>query len=113
MKHLAPILLVLLAAAAGCRRADIRTCIVEIPSLTAENTNEVVKAFQLGNPNDPRSLRTYEGVDTGSFVFDLDGKTLTLRYDSMKIAQTNIRMLIEAKGLEVVFPENTTGRAGY
>jgi hypothetical protein len=29
------------------------------------------------------------------------------------VAQTNLRMAIEAKGLKVVYPPNTTGRAGY
>ncbi len=36
-----------------------------------------------------------------------------MKYDSMTVAQTNIRMAIESKGIKVVFPENTTGRAGY
>jgi Fe-S cluster biosynthesis and repair protein YggX len=37
----------------------------------------------------------------------------TTAYDSMKIAKTNIRMLIESAGVEVLFPSNTTGVAGY
>ena len=52
-------------------------------------------------------------VEMPSLTFDFDKKTLTMKYDSMKIAQTNIRMLIESKGVEVHFPSNTTGVAGY
>ena len=58
------------------------------------------------NPTDITSAQS-----KAKFVFD--AKTLTMRYDSMKIAQTNIRMLIESKGVEVHFPSNTTGVAGY
>jgi hypothetical protein len=37
-----------------------------------------------------------------------------MKYDSMKIAKTNIRMLIEAAGVEVHFPSNNaSGVAGY
>ena len=36
-----------------------------------------------------------------------------MKYDSMKIAKTNIRMLIESAGVEVLFPSNATGVAGY
>ena len=113
MNKLLVFALALLTVFAGCRRSDVRSCTVEIPSLTAANRDEVVKAFQLGDPNDPRVIRTYDGIDMGSLEFDLEKRTLTLKYDSMKIAQTNIRMLIARRGLEVVFPENTTGRAGY
>ena len=42
-----------------------------------------------------------------------DMEHLQLKYDSMTVAQTNIRMAIESNGIHVVFPENTTGRAGY
>lgn len=37
-----------------------------------------------------------------------------MKYDSMKIAHTNIRMLLQEAGLEVVFPKNNkSGVAGY
>ena len=99
------------AAMSGCRREDIREFTVEMPSLTEADKSKVVDAFTIRSPGRPP--RVYEGILSDSFKFDFDKKTLTLKYDSMKIAQTNIRMLIQGKGVEVVFPTNTTGVAGY
>lgn len=94
--------ILILSALVGCRRADIREMTVEMPELVEADKPAVVKA-----------LSRYEGIDGDSFKWNLDRKTLTLKYDSMTVAQTNIRMAIESKGIKVVFPENTTGRAGY
>ena len=105
------IAIVSLAALCGCRREDIREFTVEMPSLTEADRQKVVDAFTIRSPGRPP--RVYEGIFTDSFKFDFDKKTLTMKYDSMKIAQTNIRMLIESKGVEVLFPSNTTGVAGY
>ena len=102
---------VMVAFLAGCRREDIREFTVEMPSLTEADKSKVVDAFTIRSPGRPP--RVYEGILSDSFKFDFDKKTLTLKYDSMKIAQTNIRMLIQNKGVEVVFPTNTTGVAGY
>ena len=92
----------LATCAIGCRRADIREMTVEMPALS-----------EADKPIVTRALSQYAGVDKTSFKWDLEKKTLTLKYDSMTVAQTNIRMAIEAKGVKVVFPENTTGRAGH
>ena len=99
------------ATMSGCRREDIREFTVEMPSLTEADKSKVVDAFTIRSPGRPP--RVYEGIFTDSFKFDFEKKTLTMKYDSMKIAQTNIRMLIQGKGVEVVFPTNTTGVAGY
>ena len=99
------------AALAGCRREDVREFTVEIPGLTQESTQKVVDAFTLRKPGQPP--RVYDGIRPDTFAFDFDKKTLTMKYDSMKIAKTNIRMLIESAGVEVHFPSNTTGIAGY
>ena len=105
------IAIVALATLVGCRREDIREFTGEMPSLTEADKQKVVDAFTIRSPG--RQPRVYEGIFTDSFKFDFDKKTLTMKYDSMKIAQTNIRMLIESKGVEVLFPSNTTGVAGY
>ena len=110
-KSLLLITIVALAALSGCRREDIREFTVEMPSLTEADKSKVVDAFTIRSPGRPP--RVYEGIFLESFKFDFEKKTLTLKYDSMKIAQTNIRMLIQDKGIEVVFPTNTTGVAGY
>ncbi len=96
---------------AGCRREDVREFTVEIPGLSQENRQKVVEAFVIKKPG--QSPRVYDGIRTDTFAFDFGKKTLTMKYDSMKIAQTNIRMLIQDAGVEVSFPSNTTGVAGY
>jgi len=88
--------------AAGCRRADFREYTFEIPGMTDENKSVIQKAVTF-----------YDGVNPDSLVFDLEKKTLTLRFDSMKVAQTNIRMAIEEKGIAVKYPEKKEAEAGY
>ena len=87
---------------AGCRRTDVREFTISIPGLTPANQAEVVAA-----------LAKYQGVEQGSYRWDFAKKTLTLRYDSMTVAHTNLRMAIEEKGIAVEYPENTTGKAGH
>ena len=103
--------LALLAVCGGCRREDMRTAIIDIPGLTEANKPKIVEAFKIAKPG--QRPHYYDGIDPENFVFDYEKKTLTLRYDSMKIAKTNIRMLIQGAGVEVAFPSNTTGVAGY
>lgn len=80
----------ILAVILGCRREDVRDYTIEIPELTEANKAQVVEA-----------LAKYAGIKKDSFKWDMAAKTLTLKYDSMAIAKTNIRMAIEEKGLKV------------
>lgn len=86
----------------GCRREDFREHVFEIPGMTPENTNAIKKAVSV-----------YNGVDMDSLEFDIGKKTLKVRFDSMKIARTNIRMAIEEKGIAVKHPEKNGAPAGY
>ena len=86
----------------GCRREDVREMTVSMPGLTEANKAKVVEA-----------LAKYNGVQKDSYVWDMNAKTLTLRYDSMQIAQANIRYAIDEKGVKVAFPEKTDTRAGH
>lgn len=86
----------------GCRREDIREMTVSMPSLKETDKQTVYKV-----------LSRYQGVLKDSFVWDLQAKTLTLSYDSMKVAQANIRYAIDEAGIKVSFPVKTTDRAGY
>lgn len=96
-----------LALFAGCRREDVRACVVSLPDLTEADKPKVEAAFRT------KTGMVYDGIQMENLAYDYVGKTLTVTYDSMKIAQTNIRMLLEAKGFRVVYPTNTTGVAGY
>ena len=97
-----PVLLVLLALFSGCRREDIREMTVSMPSLTEADRAKVVEA-----------LAKYNGIRKDSYKWDMAAKTLTLSYDSMQIAQANIRYAIDEKGVKVAFPAKTDNRAGH
>lgn len=90
--HLSLVLSAVLALA-GCRREDIREMTVSIPSLSEANRPGIIKA-----------LSKYQGIDHGSYKWDYSARILTLKYDSMKIAQANIRYAINESGVRVVFP---------
>ena len=85
----------------GCRREDVREMTVSIPGFTEADKTKVVEA-----------LAKYNGIQKDSYVWDMTAKTLTLKYDSMQIAQANVRYAIDEKGIKVAFPEKTDGRAG-
>ena len=86
----------------GCKRNDFRRHDFHVPGMTKSNTNKIVTA-----------LSKYEGVDLDSIVWDLQAKTLSVRFDSMKVAQTNIRMAIEKEKIAVEYNKKTDGAAGY
>ena len=103
MKHSLILLLASsLALLSGCRREDVREMTVSIPGLAESNKATIVAA-----------LAKYNGIQKDSYQWDLKAGTLKLRYDSMQIAQANIRYAIAEKGIGTVIPTNTTGRAGY
>ena len=100
MKHIL-VLFTLALALAGCRKTDFRAMTVEMPSLKESDKTTIVEA-----------LARYNGIDKSSYRWDLNAKTLTLRYDSMQLAQANVRYAIDEKGVKVKFPE-PTGKAGH
>ena len=86
----------------GCRREDVREMTVSMPGLTEADKAKVVEA-----------LAKYNGIRKDSYVWDMNAKTLTLKYDSMQIAQANVRYAIDEKGVKVAFPAKTDERAGH
>ena len=86
----------------GCRREDVREMTVSMPGLTEADKAKVVEA-----------LAKYNGIRKDSYVWDMNAKTLTLKYDSMQIAQANVRYAIDEKGVKVAFPAKTDDRAGH
>ena len=101
MKTTAIALLAILALA-GCRREDVRTVTIEMKGLAESDIPAVTQ-----------ELSRYNGIDKKSFVWDVKAGTLNLKYDSMQIAQTNIRMAIEKAGVRVIYPEKTDNKAGH
>ena len=90
------------AAFVGCTREDIREMTVVMPGLKAAEQPLVLEA-----------IAKYNGIDKNSYKWDLAAGTLTLRYDSMQVAQSNIRYAIEERGIKVEFPKKTDNHAGY
>ena len=101
-KELSLLLALSLALLGGCRRTDIREMTVTMPSLQEADKAKVIAA-----------LARYNGVAKDSYRWDMTAKTLTLRYDSMQIAQANIRYAIDENGVKVACPEKTDDRAGH
>lgn len=103
MKIQFAVVVALLMVVAGCRRADVREMTVSLPELDESVKSTVVQA-----------LSRASGIEKDSYKWDMEKKTLALRYDSMITAQTNIRMIIADKGVKVEFPPNNpSGKAGY
>lgn len=88
--------------AAGCRRADVRDFAVHVPQAT-----------QADFPALAGALKRYGGVQKDSLAFDAARRMLTLKYDSMQIAQKNIEMAIAAAGFTAngVTPESIGAKA--
>ncbi|MBO5751324.1 MAG: hypothetical protein J6R80_02845 [Kiritimatiellae bacterium] len=93
---------VFLLALPGCRRTDVREMTVSMPGLVEADKPKIVAA-----------LSKYAGVKKDSFRWDMEAKTLTLTYDSMQVAQANIRYAIDENGIKVAFPEKVGNRAGH
>lgn len=102
MKTIPVIAFLVLSVLVGCRREDIREMTVSMPGLTEADKAKVTEA-----------ISRYNGVKKDSYRWDMKAKTLTLRYDSMQVAQANIRYAIDEKGVKVAFPEKTDNHAGH
>ena len=90
------------AALAGCRRTDVREYTVEIPGLAPEHVAKVRDA-----------VLVYEGVDPASLSWDFERGRLTMKIDSMKVAETNIRLAIEDRAKLSVKHPAPSAAAGY
>lgn len=110
MKKLLFVPLALLVLA-GCRRADIREITIEIPGLSA--VAEKPEELESAQKKILDTLLIYEGVKTNKIEWSRS-PTLTLQFDSMQIAETNIRKAIEEAGYTVSYPALEKGQpAGY
>lgn len=102
VRYLSLFLFASLLLVCGCRREDVREMTVSMPSLTEADKAKVIHV-----------LSKYAGVRKDSFVWNMQAKTLTLAYDSMQVAQANIRYAIDEQVLKVQFPAKTDERAGH
>jgi len=97
---------VLLMAAIGCRRADVREFVVEVPEATAADEAALRQA-----------LESYEGIklreNPDAVKFDAAKHQLTVRYDSMQLAKKNIEISIAEAGFTAngVTPESVGAKS--
>ena len=89
---LAGIILGLALGAASCRKTDVRKVEISVPGMTnAACATQIQNAFMT-----PQG--TMQGIVT--IVPDLDRKVVTITYDSMKLARTNLEYIIAGAGFD-------------
>ncbi len=106
MKRIALAVLVLAAGWAavlcGCRTSDIRTVTISVPDLKNEACQKLIA----------NTFATTDGIFAESVAFDLGKRTVTVRYDSMKLAIKNIEHQIAKLGLSTAdIPADPAARA--
>ena len=116
MKTSGKTLLVILSlsiATVGCRRSDLREVTINIPGLAEAATNDA--AYAAGKAKIAWALGTYEGVKKDSLKWDDAGRSkLTLRFDSLLVAEMNLVKAIDEAGFKVEYPVLKPGEpAGY
>ena len=79
-----------LGMAGACRQTDIRTVAFAVPQVTNAACEARVRA----------ALQRLKGIDHPAMVFDLAAGTVTIRYDSMVLANKNIEHVIIAAGFD-------------
>ncbi len=112
MKRASLFLLVLAAAAAGCRVRDVRTATIRVPALrNAACSNEIAKA--LSRLPDSRFTSDRDDPEMSLKIEKIDYATgdLTVRYDSMKVGVRNLEDAIARAGFDTpTFPADAAAR---
>ena len=90
------------AGLAGCRTSDIRTVVIAVPDMKNAACQKLIA----------NSLATTDGIFSDAVVFDLEKRTVTVRYDSMKLAIKNIEHQIAKLGFSTAdIPADPAARA--
>ena len=84
------LILLVLVFAGACRQTDMRTVVVRLPQVVNDACEKRVQ----------EAIQPLKGIDRQSIVFDRTARTLTLRYDSMVLANKNIEHAIIASGFD-------------
>ena len=84
------LMLLALGLAGACRQTDIRTVAFAVPQVTNAACEARVRA----------ALQRLKGIDHPATVFDPAAGTVTIRYDSMVLANKNIEHVIIAAGFD-------------
>jgi len=85
----------------GCRVSDQREMTVNVPGMASEADAQRIRA----------ALSPLNGLDKDKTTFDISGRAVRVRYDSMQIAHKNIEIAIAEAGYDAnaikAIPKNT------
>ena len=91
------VLLMLVIGSSSCRRHDYRRHVVFLPKLENKTCAAVVSNAVVRLSHGP-NMGGMACIDPGKFVFNMAERTVTLEYDSMKVATKNIEHAIAKAG---------------
>lgn len=81
---------VVLAGLSGCRRVDARTMKIDVPAMRSVECAHIVG----------QAVSALKGVHPELTVIDLNDRTVTVTYDSIRIALKNIEFAIADAGFQ-------------
>jgi len=90
MKHLFLLFAIVGVLVTGCRVSDVRDMTVKVPAMASETDVQKVRA----------ALATLGGVDKEKTTYDVQNRSVKVRYDSMQIAHKNIEIAIAEAGYD-------------
>ncbi len=90
MKRLFMLLAIGTLALSGCRVSDVRDMTVKVPGMTSEADAQRIRS----------ALSPLGGINREHTTFDIAGRTIRVRYDSMVIAHKNIEIAIAEAGYD-------------
>ena len=88
---------VAIALTTSCRQNDFRVASIHIPAMKNRTCAEYVRQT-VARINDLPSMK--DSIDEGSIEFDMETRTMTCKYDSMKLALKNIERYIANSGFD-------------
>ena len=99
MKNVFVLLAMMFGLAAGCRVSDVREMEVRVPAMASDADVQKVRS----------ALSHLGGVDKEKLAFDINGRTVKVRYDSLVVAHKNIEIAIaeagyDANGIKAIPP---------
>jgi copper chaperone CopZ len=102
MKHFLILATFGIVILSGCRVSDYREMTVNVPGMASEADAQRILA----------ALSPLNGLDKNNTTFDLSGRTVRVRYDSMQVARKNIEIAIAEAGFDAntikAIPKATT-----
>lgn len=112
MKKAHLLLLLTVFVAGSCRKADIRTVVIQVPGMKNEAcakrvSNAAASEVAAGPRADANSKRVQAALLSGSVKADLATRTVTVRYDSLRMSLKNLEFAIAKAGFDA---NNTPAR---